>query len=243
VDDETRHSRRPSARRDELDAETTEALDHSPFGSLDGAALARLLVDVNDVVLPAGSVVHSEASPPLFDLVVRGVIRVVASSPNGRHATIRYARAGDVLGAASLFTAQSHVVAAVVLQEARVLMFRPGVVRRLALTDPAVAEVLFTELADRIFQYHAELVDSSFSTLRQKVARHLLDIVSPDRDTGVLVARISQSELADAVGTSREGVVRVLKDLREAGLVETGRDGVTVLAPGRLHAQSLLTNL
>lgn len=236
-----RRSHPPPSAGDALDAEASDALRSSPFGALPQHSLERLVVDVNDVVLGAGCLVHSEGSPPLFDLVVRGVVRVVASSPDGRQATIRYARAGDVLGAASLFTAQTHVVAAAVLQEARVLMFRPGVVRRLALTDPAVAEALFDEMAARIYHYQAELIGSSFSTLRQKVARHLLDIASPDRDTGVLVARISQSELADAVGTSREVVVRVLRTLREAGLIDTGRGVVAVLAAGQLHDESLST--
>ncbi len=236
-----RRSQHPAAGGEALDAEVAGAIGSSLFGALQPNSLTRLLVDVNDVVLPSGCVVHPVGSPPFFDLVARGVVRVVAASPDGRQATIRYARAGDVVGAASLFTKQRHVVAAVVLKEARLLMFRPALVRRLGLTDAAVAEALFTELADRIFQYHAELVGSSFSTLRQKVARHLLDIVSPDVRTGALVARISQSELASAVGTSREVVVRVLRDLRDAGLVATGRNGVTVLAPERLHAESVPT--
>lgn len=52
---------------------------------------------------------------------------------------------------------------------------------------------------------------------------------SPD-----LVARISQQEVADAVGTVREVVVRVLRDLREEGAVRTGRDGITIRDPERL---------
>ena len=71
-----------------------------------------------------------------------------------------------------------------------------------------------------------------------KLARHLLDIAQPARGAGPLVAHISQAALADAVGTSREVVVRVLRDLRVAGLVETGRDGVVLLAPERLHEES-----
>ena len=48
---------------------------------------------------------------------------------------------------------------------------------------------------------------------------------------------MSQQELADAVGTAREVVVRILRDLREDGLVTTGRDGITILDPGRLDAE------
>jgi CRP/FNR family transcriptional regulator, cyclic AMP receptor protein len=238
VDDETRRSPLPGLGDSGLDSEAAVAVTRSLFGSLPAASLTKLLADVSDVVFPAGGTVHPAGDTPFFHLVVRGVVRTVAASSDGRRTTIRYVRPGEFLGSPSLFSTRPRVVAGEALHEARVLMFRPGVVRRLALSDPAVAEALFTELADRVVQYHAELVGSSFAGLRQKVARHLLDIAAESADGDALVARISQAELADAVGTSREVVVRVLRDLREEGLVETGRGGVTVLAPEQLHVES-----
>jgi CRP/FNR family transcriptional regulator len=53
-----------------------------------------------------------------------------------------------------------------------------------------------------------------------------------------LVARISQQELADAVGTVREVVVRTLRELRREGLVATGRSGITITSPERLLAEA-----
>jgi len=49
---------------------------------------------------------------------------------------------------------------------------------------------------------------------------------------------VSQQELAEAVGSVREVVARVLRDLRGAGLVATGPDGVHVLDPAGLHDQT-----
>jgi CRP/FNR family transcriptional regulator len=46
--------------------------------------------------------------------------------------------------------------------------------------------------------------------------------------------RQSQQELADAVGTVREVVVRVLRDLRTERIVETGRDRIVIVDPARL---------
>jgi CRP/FNR family transcriptional regulator, cyclic AMP receptor protein len=48
------------------------------------------------------------------------------------------------------------------------------------------------------------------------------------------VAAIGRQELADAVGSVREVVVRALRELRQAGLLETRRDGITLLDPERL---------
>ena len=52
-----------------------------------------------------------------------------------------------------------------------------------------------------------------------------------------LVARGSQQELADAVGSVREVVARVLRDFRLAGLVATAPDPVHILDPAGLHDQ------
>ena len=49
-----------------------------------------------------------------------------------------------------------------------------------------------------------------------------------------IVVPVSQQELADAVGTVREVVVRVLRELRRDGVVRTERDHIVILDPARL---------
>jgi CRP/FNR family transcriptional regulator len=74
--------------------------------------------------------------------------------------------------------------------------------------------------------------------MRQRVARHLLDLAAqrePGRDDGTeIVVAVSQRELADAAGTVREVVVRVLRDLRQEGAIRTERDRIVILEPARL---------
>jgi CRP/FNR family transcriptional regulator len=53
-----------------------------------------------------------------------------------------------------------------------------------------------------------------------------------------MVARVSQQELADAVGSVREVVARVLRDLRVAGILTTSSDSVLILDAARLHSES-----
>lgn len=222
--------KRPSG----LDEEAWAALARSHLGGLPRATLDRLLRDVADVVVTAGAVLDP-ADVPYVHVVVRGLVRLVALLPDGRRATIRYARGGDMIGVASLFSARTGVTTTIALRESRVLILRPGIVRELAAADLQVAGALLGELSDRVVGHITELVGNSFAGLRQKVGRHLLDIATVDGLSGAFVARISQAELADAVGTSREVVVRVLHDLRVAGLVETGRNGIVILDAERLH--------
>ena len=99
----------------------------------------------------------------------------------------------------------------------------------------AVAE----ELNRRLYETLQQTAINAFGSVRQRVAAHLLDLASSQqRPQGRLVARVSQQELADAVGSVREVVARVLRDLRLAGIVATAPDHVVILDATRLHRES-----
>lgn len=213
---------------------TALAARRSRLGALPDDLLMQVLADATEVHLLPPGLLHAEGGPPFTCLVTEGLVRTVVSSPDGRQATIRYAAPGALLGVASLFSDQRIPVSGVPLRSSTVVMLRPDLLRDLAMREPLVAASLMGELADRVMEYQAELLGSTFASLRQKVARHVLEMAVPLGDTGDLIAPVTQAELADAVGTSREVVVRILRDLREAGLVETGRDGVVLVAPERL---------
>ena len=122
------------------------------------------------------------------------------------------------------------------LADSVLLELRPEVVRSVALEDLAVASALLDELSDRVVGFVGEIPGSAFTTVRQRIARHLLSVATEPARRRALVARISQQQLADAVGTVREVVVRELRGLREERVVETGSRSITILAPERLLA-------
>lgn len=190
---------------------------------------------VQDVIRP-GSVIHREGQDTThLELVVSGALRALVTSPDGRTLTVRYCRRGALLGAMSLFSPGFAMPATVqALVETRVLRTDPSVVRRLA-RQPDVASALLVELSERAKGFLHEIPGNAFGTVRQRVVRHLLDLASEDSATdGELVVSVSQQDLADAAGTAREVVVRVLRELRQEGLVRTGRGEIVLTEVGRL---------
>ena len=63
---------------------------------------ARLREEGERADYPAGTTVYRAGANPQAALVVKGLLRVFLSSPEGRQVTVRYARPGDVLGIAVL---------------------------------------------------------------------------------------------------------------------------------------------
>jgi CRP/FNR family transcriptional regulator len=95
---------------------------------------------------------------------------------------------------------------------------------------------LLAETSERVLTFVAEFSGHAFGTVRQRIARHLLDLAALDPHSEQLTASISQQELADAVGTAREVVVRALRELRTQGYVRTRRDGIVLVDPESLSA-------
>ena len=141
-----------------------------------------------------------------------------------------------MIGVATLYaTGSSRPFAVQALVDSEMLRLRPAVVRRLADREPQLTTALLTETSERVLGFIAELSDTVFSTVRRRVARHLLDLAHPSSSRAPSSSRrVSQQELADAAGTVREVVVPVLRELRHAGLVQTERRGITLLQPEQL---------
>jgi CRP/FNR family transcriptional regulator, cyclic AMP receptor protein len=213
------------------------ALASSHLGSVSPVILAELTRDATLLRVAAGSAIHRDGDTAAhLEIVVGGLIRVFLSAPDGRTLTVRYCRPGALIGAATLYAEVSRPFAVQALIESRLLRLRPDVVRRAADRDPRVAAALLVETSERVVAFIAELSDYAFTTVRQRVARHLLNLASDQQQGAELVARISQQDLADAVGSVREVIVRVLRELREAGVVETGRHGIVIRDAARLLA-------
>ena len=225
------------------EAAVVEALAQSHFKDLHPNTIGALMAGATRAHWPAASTVRAAgAAGPHLDLLIDGLLRIYVVAPDGRSLTIRYLRRGDVAGVASLFTTDYTTPGSIqALVDSEVLSLRARDVIDLSERDPRVARALIDELSERVVRFVAEIPGSAFSTVRQRVARHLLDLASEQHLGGRLVARISQQALADATGSVREVVVRVLRDLREEGVIGTGRGGIEVLLPDRLIVEQYPT--
>jgi CRP/FNR family transcriptional regulator, cyclic AMP receptor protein len=212
------------------------ALERSHFRDLPGDVADELVSGARRIRVPAGSTVRGAGETGAHvELLVEGFVRIFLTAPDGRSLTVRYFRHGALTGVASLFTPKFSMPGSIqALVDSEILAFRPDVVIGLAERDIRVARALIDELSERVVSFVAEIPGSAFSTVRQRVARHLLDLASEQQQGQQLVAKVSQQALADAAGSVREVVVRVLRELREEGVIRTSRAGITILVPERL---------
>ena len=159
-------------------------------------------------------------------LMIRsGVVRLFLSSQDGREATIARMTDGEVCTLTASCTMPTTEFNIRVQAESEVEAL---VVPALCLSG-LVRENLYVEnfmyrSATQHFAHVLEAVEQMlFFSLEQRVAAHLLDEAAR---LGTDTLRVTQEQVAQAIGSAREAVTRTLKKLAAAGAVEVFRGGV-----------------
>jgi len=197
--------------------------------------LERLLADASQVTYPVGTAMHSAPRRlPQLSLMLDGLARLYLLSLGGRQVTVRYVRPGGVIGTAAFVSGPSPV-SLQMLTDCTLVSFNTRTLREIARTDATVALALAKEVAERLYDTLDVVTGTAFASVRERVAYHLLEIAASRQQGATLVATVTQQELADAVGSVREVVARVLRNLRAEGLLATRSGDIVLLDPDRLY--------
>lgn len=225
---------RPSIDREPL---LGVAVAQSMLARLPAELTAQVLDGGYRVDFPAGVQPSARTNESAVALMLEGLIRVFLVSEAARQVTVRYARPGEILGLVHLFGRDTGVRSQAVTPTS-VWMIAPARLRALCEQHAPLATAVAEECATRASDAIEELSLLTFGSVRQRVARHLLDLAAQQQQAGELVAAVTQQELADAAGTVREVVARVLKQLHQTGMTAGSDDGVVILDAARLDAEA-----
>jgi CRP/FNR family transcriptional regulator, cyclic AMP receptor protein len=174
----------------------------------------------------AGNVVQAKDYPWVADtwpicLVVDGVFREFLGSESGRQATVQYLRPGDVWGLvrvlndSRVFKQRAQYQA---LAPSRLMSVNRAKFLAIVETRPAVAVALAKELSRLLVIRTRNFESSVFADTATRVAQHIAQLAI-ESDEGIPTVWLSQQELADAVGTVREVVTRIIGQFRTQGMV------------------------
>lgn len=203
-----------------------------------GAQTDRLLDDATEIAVGVGEIIYDVENgemPPLI-IVLKGLVRVFAASPQGRQATIRYITAGDALGLPVLLAPAEVSESAIAVQSLAPTRFIHISGRKFRETLSSNAEnmwPLFSELVRSMMQSLHLLSENLFQPVRSRIALHLLDLAERQGDS--LVVAASQQDIADAIGSVREVVSRVIISFRNEGLIRRSDNKYIIYDPERLY--------
>jgi CRP-like cAMP-binding protein len=187
-----------------------------------------------------GQLILSPDDPPdRIHILKRGRVRVYRISPDGKQLTLDIYERGTILGDMRLLGQERVAEAyAETLDEAVICTITPDELRRLIERYPVIAVNIISHLSRRLQEAERELEAMAYQRVGQRLARKLLDLAErfgvPTRRGTLIGARLTQQELAEMIGTTRETLAHTISDFRRRGLLETLRQQVVIRDAERL---------
>lgn len=168
-----------------------------------------------------------------------GLVRLLMTTLRGRVVTLRHVLPGDYFGEEALTEQRAHPHGAEALTSARILPLDPQ-----ALTAQDLLRVS-RNLGDQLRRAMQSEVNLQSGDLRCRVVRYLLELVdtplgAEDAENRLFV-RATHELLAEGSGSTRESVSKIVTDLRDAGLIETGYRHLTLIDLAGLRQIAALT--
>jgi len=197
------------------------------------AVLNEIAQFIRIATFKAGDVVFRKGEPGRgLMTLVRGRVKITTRLANGKQAVLNVAKPGELFGEIALIDGGPRTADAIVVEDATVLVLDRRDFLPFLEHNPAVSIKLLHVLCERIRQSTHMTEDALFLDVPSRIARALLRLAGHDStevSSGVRIElRLSQSELGNSAGVTRESVNRQLRDWRERGLVEMD-DGRLVL--------------
>ncbi|MQY29197.1 Crp/Fnr family transcriptional regulator [Nocardia aurantia] len=164
-----------------------------------------------------------------------GEVKVTSSAASGKQALLAIRGPGDLLGEFSAIDGRPRSATVTAVSEVTAIVVPGKAFRELLIGDGATTFGLLRLVVGRLREADVQRLDFGAYTVTERLARLLLDYAGrygrTAGDSVRITLSLSQTELADATGASREMVAKALKRLREAGAVRTGRRWVELLRP------------
>jgi CRP/FNR family cyclic AMP-dependent transcriptional regulator len=170
-------------------------------------------------------------------IIVSGTVKLSRASRSGR-AVLTIMGPTDMIGASSVFGGGPRRASATALTKVRAVSIDQNGFRSMILNHPGIAEQLLQMLARRVRRTDDDRVDLVCIDATGRIAKRLVQLAQRfgTREAGALrvAPDLTQSELAELAGISRETVNKSLSDFADRGWIKIDSKGVLICDPQRL---------
>jgi len=213
------------------------------FAALDDESANALMKSMTTSRLERGDVLFREGDQGSRLYVIgEGKIKLGLTSVDGRENLLAILGPGEMFGELSLFDPGPRTATATAVAETQLIELGHDDLNTFLAGRPAVASSMLAALARRLRRTNDSLADLVFTDVPGRVAKALLDLSNrfgrPAED-GILVAHdLTQEEIAQLVGASRETVNKALADFASRGWIKLEARAVVLMDVERIRGRA-----
>jgi CRP/FNR family cyclic AMP-dependent transcriptional regulator len=158
-----------------------------------------------------------------FFTILEGRIKVTILGDDGREVILSVLGPGDFFGEMALLDNEPRSATAIAVEESELLSLHRNDFQAVLNDNRSITAALIKVLSARLRRANHQISTLALLDVYGRVARVIVDMAREEgkrlRDGRIAFRRATHQEIANRIGTTRETVTRMLKDLERQGLI------------------------
>lgn len=150
--------------------------------------------------------------------VNQGKVKIFTRGEEGKEQIIHIAKAGEIVGFRAMFSGEPYAVAASTLEECNICFISKNDFLDLVDTNQTLRNGIMKELSKELADRAMFITNMAQKSVRERLAFSLVLLKDIYEDEMI---NLSREDLANFIGTATETLIRLLKDFKEEGLIQT----------------------
>jgi CRP/FNR family cyclic AMP-dependent transcriptional regulator len=209
------------------------------FQGVEPRAVSALTRQLQSIDFPRGHTIFAEGDPgDRLYIAISGKVKIGRRSPDGHDNLLTIMGPSDMFGELSIFDPGPRTSSATTITEVRAVSMDRDALRAWIADRPEIAEQLLRVLARRLRRTNNNLADLIFTDVPGRVAKQLLLLAqrfgTQEGDAMRVTHDLTQEEIAQLVGASRETVNKALAEFAHRGWIRLEGKSVLISDAERL---------
>jgi len=202
-----------------VNCEACAVRSNSIFAHLTGEDVSNLDHHKSCQFYKKNQTVFVEGSYPRGVFCVNhGKVKIYALGDEGKEQIVHIAKAGEVIGFRAMLSGESYKLSAVTLEDSNICFVSKDDFLNMMDTLPGLRNSLIQELSKELGERAIFITNLAQKTVRERLAYSLMILSDIYGDDPI---NLSREDLANFVGTATETLIRLLKEMKEEGLIDT----------------------
>ncbi len=199
------------------------------FSGLPQDALLELSGIVKELSYKRNTVVISQGDETRsLYIVLHGRLKVLASDEDGNQTIFSFLGAGDFFGELSLLDDAPRSASVITVEDTKVLHLSHQHFNEFISKHLEVCSLIFKALTTRIREMDNTICDLTSLDVYGRLVQVLYKEAHEALDGSITTERLTHQDLAEMVGSSREMISRILKELRTGGYISVDEKRITI---------------
>jgi CRP-like cAMP-binding protein len=159
-----------------------------------------------------------------FFMILQGRIKVTILGDDGREVILSVLGPGDFFGEMALLDNEPRSATAIAVEDSELLSLHRNDFQHVLGENAGITTALIRVLSARLRKANHQISTLALLDVYGRVARVILDMAREEgkrlKDGRISFRRATHQEIANRIGTTRETVTRMLKDLERQGMIQ-----------------------